>query len=440
MATRAATAAATAAGMTPGDTQGPVWFNALAARRHVLDRFQAWAATHRDPARALLWLHAPSVGEGLQVRPIIEQLRRAHPRLQVAYTHFSPSAAPLARSFVTSGLVDVADYLPFDTPDAADALLAVLKPRALVFGKLDVWPILVERAKAHGVRVGLVSATLAARAGRRSPLARGLLHAAYAALDAVGAIAALDAERLRALGVRAEALTITGDAGYDQVWARAATAAAAAQAALPAARDRSWTSVPTLVAGSTWPADERVLLPAWHAVRARGSRSRLLIAPHQPTESHLRPIERWAGRRGVSARRLGALSLSFGASTLPELILVDRVGVLADLYTVGDLAYVGGGFHRAGVHSVLEPAACGVPVLVGPRAVNNRDAALLVAAGGAHLVRTQVALAARLTEWIGDPALRRAAGAHARAVVHDGLGAADRSAALVERLLDPSAE
>ncbi len=383
-------------------------------------------------------MHAPSVGEGLQVQPVIERIRGAHARVQIAYTHFSPSAAPLARSFVAAGLVDVADILPFDTAAAAAGLLDALDPRALIFGKLDVWPTLVEQAAERGVRLGMVSATLSRTSGRRSRLARALLHDAYARLDAVGAIASDDAERLGALGVRAEALSVTGDARYDQAWARAGTALAAAHDALSAARDPAWQAVPTVVAGSTWPSDEGVLLAAWDAMRTRGLRARLIIAPHEPTEPHLAAIEDRAARHDLPAARLDAIRR--GALAPPEVILVDRVGILADLYALGDLAYVGGGFHAAGVHSVLEPAACGVPVIVGPRAEGIRDADLLVAAGAAQLVTTPMALAARLRDWIERPAARRAAGERAREVVRAGLGAAERSAALVERLLALSAE
>ncbi len=338
---------------------------------------------------------------------------------------------------MAAGLVDVADVLPFDTADAADVLLRTFDPRALVFGKLDVWPTLVERAAARGVRLGMVSATLSAASGRRSPLARALLRDAYARLDAVGAIAPGDAERLGELGVRAAALSVTGDARYDQAWARAGTALEAARAAVSAARDPAWRLVPTLVAGSTWPSDEVVLLAAWDTIRARGMRARMILAPHEPTEPHLAATERWAARRGVSIARLDAVGRK-GAPP-PEVILVDRVGVLADLYAIGDLAYVGGGFHAAGVHSVLEPAACGVPVLVGPHAAGTRDADLLVAAGAAHVVTTPLALATRLRDWIERPAARGAAGEKARAIVRTGLGAAERSAALVERLLALSA-
>ncbi|MFP5353857.1 MAG: glycosyltransferase N-terminal domain-containing protein, partial [Gemmatimonadota bacterium] len=111
---------------------------ALVARREVRGRFAAWGRTGRDRTRPLLWMHAPSVGEGLQARPVLELVRSRLPHVQLAYTFFSPSAEPFARGLA----VDFADYLPFDTVGGAHAALDALQPTALVYAKLDVWPIL----------------------------------------------------------------------------------------------------------------------------------------------------------------------------------------------------------------------------------------------------------------------------------------------------------
>jgi 3-deoxy-D-manno-octulosonic-acid transferase len=270
------------------------------------------------------------------------------------------------------------------------------------------------------VRLGLISATLSAGSSRARGVARVLLHDAYARLDAVGAIDPTDAERLVALGVRPEAITVTGDTRYDQVWARAHP--------IPPERPPMWQDTRfTIVAGSTWPADERVVLPAW---RQGLPDARLVIAPHEPTRAHLGAIERWARAAGVHHARLGHPDAATAG-----VVLVDRVGVLGDLYGAADMAFVGGAFHAAGLHSTLEPAAFGVPVLFGPRYQGSRDAVQLIAAGGAYAVTSATDLARRLRAWAVDDRGRRDAGARARDVVRQGLGAATRSAAIVARLI-----
>ena len=395
---------------------------ALRARRGIRSRYAAWALANRDAPRALLWMHAPSVGEGLQARPVLQLARRERPELQLAYTFFSPSAAAFARGLD----VDFADYLPFDTVGDSVAALDALAPRALVFSKLDVWPSLARVAANRGVRLGLVSATLAEGSSRRRGMAARLLSDAYARLDSVGAIDQRDAERLVELGVRRDRIAVTGDTRYDQVWARVRGVDRTSGFVATLASGR-----PTLVAGSTWPADERPLLAAWTRVRAAVPDARLIVAPHEPTESHLTPIERWAAEARVRSARLGS-----DDAPNADVVIVDRVGVLGDLYALASAAYVGGGFHAAGLHSVLEPAAFGVPVLFGPRFANSRDAELLVSAGGGASEPTETGLELRLRSWLTDESLRGQAGTAAREIVKQGLGAAERSWKLVSALVD----
>jgi len=315
--------------------------------------------------------------------------------------------------------------LPFDTRSDVRAALEALAPTALVFSKLDVWPTLAREASRRGVRLGLMSATLAQGSSRLGGIAGTVLRDAYARLDRVGAISADDAERLAALGVSAERISVTGDTRYDQVWARAAAAKLDAPLLAPLRSER-----PTLVAGSTWPADERHLLQAWRHLRERHREVRLIIAPHEPTVAHLAPIERWCERESFACARLGA-----AAASTADVVVVDRVGVLGDLYALADVAYVGGGFHAAGLHSVLEPAAFGAPVVFGPRHAASRDAGLLLDARAAVTASDAVSLEAALEAWLDDASARRSAGDAARALVKAGLGAAERSFELVAALM-----
>ncbi len=396
-------------------------WRAIRARHGALGRLEAWARSHRDDARPLLWMHAPSVGEGLQARPVLERIRAAHPDWQLVYTFFSPSAERFARALA----VDVVEYLPFDTASNAARLLDALRPSALVFAKLDLWPRLVEAAAARVISTGMISATLSATSGRSGAVAQALLRDADAALDAVAAIDHADGERLATLGVRAERITVAGDTRYDQVMARAQSVDRAGALLAPLASDR-----PTLVAGSTWPADEEVLLEAWRAVRAELPTARLIIAPHEPTDSHLVPVEEWAQRASLTLARLGAADASH------DVVLVDRVGVLGELYALATAAYVGGGFHSAGLHSVLEPAAFGAPVLFGPRHQGSRDAGLLLEARGGAAAGDEAELAAAIAIALGERDTRARAGASALRVVRDGLGAAEHSARIVEGLVE----
>ena len=407
--------------------------NAKLGRAHrgrsgVLERMAAWGRSGRDPARPLAWFHAPSVGEGLQAEAVMQALRAARPAWQVAYTHFSSSAEGLARRVPA----DIADYLPYDTPEAAEAMLDALRPSVLVFTKLDLWPELATRAARRGVKVVLVAATVRPGSGRLGWPARSLLEPGYQALSAVAAVDPADAVRVSALGAAPGVVSIEGDPRYDSVAAKVA----AVRPDDPLLRFGA--GAPTLVAGSTWPDDERLLLRAFGQVLAEHPGTRLILVPHEPSPQALARVDELA----ALLRLPPPVRLSEATAPVP-LLLVDKVGVLAALYGAGNMAYVGGGYRKAGLHSVLEPAAWGVPVLMGPRWTESRDAALLREAGAAVGLPGLLGpgdpadtLAHTWAGWVADAGACRLAGRKGRAVVEGGLGASARSAEVVIRVVE----
>lgn len=391
---------------------------ALRDRHGLTDRFAEWARRSRDRSRPLVWVHAASVGEGLQAKPVLSLLRAKRPDVQIAYTFFSPSGRQLAGTIDA----DFADYLPFDNAADMDAVLDALRPTALVFSKLDVWPVLVERAKLKGIALALISGTLAGNSRRLTGVGGAIARDAYLALDAIGAASPADADRFAAAGIPRVRIEVTGDTSYDQVIARAETA----RNSRIVERFRSTRF--TLVAGSTWPSDHRVLFPAWERVRKYDSKARLIIAPHDLSDRHLGAIEAWARPSFTLAR------LSEPGAARAEVVVIDRYGVLGDMYAVADVAYVGGGLHRPGLHSVIEPAAFGVPVIYGAPHARRRDADLLVAAGGALAIDSADSLEHAISGWLSEPK-RKTAGAKALAVVGQEAGASERTYALLMALM-----
>ncbi len=416
---------------------------ALRGRLGAAAALAGWAHRARDPARPLVWFHAASVGEGRQAEAVLLRLRASRPAWQVVYTFSSPSAERWAASLP----VDVAGFVPFDTVADVGRVLEAVRPTALVFSATDLWPELVRQAAERGVALGVVSATLAPTSSRRGAAARSLLRPTYAALGRVGAIDAADADGLERLGVPRARITVTGDTRHDAAQARLAGLAPEAphlRALAGDGHDRR----PVVVAGSTWPADDRVLMPALRRAFEAGARFRLVIAPHEPTADHLAALEAkldYCMPSGMRRVRLSSLLGTGNLEPLPtgnlasgnwDVVVVDRVGVLAELYTMASIAFVGGGFHAKGLHSVIEPAAAGVPVLFGPRWQGSRDARLLLEAGGARTARERGEVAAELCGWLLNEPARAVAAAAARAVVERGRGAADRSLQLVIDLVE----
>lgn len=419
------TATHIAAGMIPttGRLLGGKVHRSIRGRQGVLERMEQWGRRHRDPTRPLLWMHAPSVGEGLQAEAVLRILRARHQDWYIVYTYFSPSAEGFAARLTT----DFTDYLPWDTGSSAARSLAALQPTALIYCKLDLWPTLACTAAARRIPVGLIAATVSPTSSRLRWPVRAILRPGYAALTAAGAIAPADAERLTGLGTPVERIGVLGDPRFDSVLETIDTVTPDD----PALRFRQ--GPPALVAGSTWPADERHLLQAFAEVRRVHPEARLILAPHEPHATHLVGVRALAHRWRVPE----PIPLD-AAGPDAAFVLVDRVGMLAKLYGSGALAYVGGGFGSAGLHSVLEPAGWGLPVAFGPRWQSSRDAGLLLEAGAAEaldLPDPARQLGAWWSRMLSERDQREPAGRAAAAVLDAGRGAAERQAALVEELV-----
>ncbi len=394
----------------------------LEGRRATARAVAAWASNDQPPPGPTFHLHVASAGELRRAEPVLRRLRRLHPDWRWVLTWFSPSAAPFAADVPA----ELRGYLPWDTVREVGGFLDAVRPRASLVSQLDLWPTFAAEASRRRIPVVLIAAQLHAASGRLHPLARRTMHHAYQTVTAAAAVGTEDVDRLIRLGVPSERISVAGDPRADQVLDLVARER-------PRARWPALTGTAVLVAGSTWPQDEAVLLQAFRLVRSRHPAARLLLAPHQPADEHLAALAAQTARLDLPRPvRLADAGIN------DPLVVLDQVGPLAALYGVGRIAYVGGGFGSAGLHSVLEPAAWGLPVLVGPRFTESREAPRL--AGAAGLVPLPRAGAARALadqwiQWLDNETARATAGAAARAVVEAQAGAADRTAALVELAL-----
>jgi 3-deoxy-D-manno-octulosonic-acid transferase len=395
----------------------------LAGRRGLLPRL-------RDAAplvRGGVWLHATSVGEYEQARPILRRLRELGVGPLVV-THFSPSGREYAASHPEA---DLHDYLPLDRPADMRELVAAWRPRALVFVKYDCWPNLVVAAGDAGVPVLLLSGALPPGSLRRHPLLRPFYRDLFDRFARLGVGSAADRDRFVAeLGVSAP-VVVSGDTRAEQVLLRHDAAAADP---LPA-RLASWGDE-RLVLGSTWPPDEALWWPVLPELLRERPGLRIVLVPHEPTPARVAGLLAAAARRGVPAAALSGWDVAPQTPAGIRLLVIDRVGVLAGIYRAATAAYVGGSF-TTGVHSTLEPAAAAVPVGFGPRIANAEEAVALTQLGAGTIMRDPAGAAAWLRRQLEEPGARRRAGEAARGVVEAQRGAAARS---VDLLLAAMAE
>jgi 3-deoxy-D-manno-octulosonic-acid transferase len=359
-------------------------------------------------------VHAASVGEFEQAKPIIETLRRESRRYRITASFFSPSG------FEQQGTYDQLDdawYLPDDRPAHVRRFLDRIAPDLVVVIRYDLWPEFLRQAGERGIPSALVCGTMRADSSRLRPIARGFfgwLHGQLALIDCVGEE---DAAAFRRLTTEVP-IEVTGDTRYDRVVERAD---AGTRAVLPVDRRQLGDGL-VLVAGSTWPADEALL-----AGLVGDERVRVVVVPHEPTPTHVASLRARLGRSVVLSSLAPGEPIEPGAA-----LIVDRTGILLGLYALADIAYVGGAF-GAGVHSVLEPAAYGIPVLAGPRIERSRDASALHAAGLLGVVDDAPALAAAVAALRDDGALRAEKGAASGQFVRERAGATGRILASLRR-------
>ncbi len=390
----------------------------LAGRAGIMDRLLAAAPW----VRGGVWVHATSVGEYEQARPVIAALRERPEaaRPPIVVTHFSPSGYEFARKRPAG---DVHDYLPFDDPAAMRRLVAVWQPRLLLFVKFDCWPNLVVAADAAHVPVVLLAGSLQPRSARLRPGGKQLFRDVFDRFAHIGVSTEEDRRRfVEDLGVRAP-VTVTGDTRIDQVVRRYEAAHDGPVAARLRARGGR-----RLVLGSTWPPDEKLWLPVLPDLLARFPDLHVVLVPHEPLPARLVALEAGLAARGIATARLSAVMAD--AKATPRCVLVDSIGVLAEIYRAGALAYVGGSF-TTGVHNTMEPAVAGLPVLFGPVIENAEEAGELVRREAGWVVARPEDARDRAAALLGDADALAAAGAAARSVVLAQRGATARSLAVL---------
>lgn len=412
---------------------GPKAARVAAGRRRAAPALEEEAEDLAGSGRPVVWLHGASAGELLGAAPVAERLRSLRPhRLLVTYTSPSAESALGALSPRASG------YLPLDTLGACRRVLRAASPSLLLFAKGDLWPNLTRAAAAWRVPVAIVNATVRPDSSRLRWPARALLSPAYGRVAAAGAATEGDAARLVRLGAPEDAVRVTGDAALDLALRRArrgrdGPAARRLRAAFPDGR-------PLLVAGSTWLPDERALLRAAGRLEAegRGGAPALALVPHEPGPEAVERVRSLCRRELGRAPRLwsemgdGGGSGAAAAAETP--VVVDAVGVLAELYTAADLAWVGGGLGGDGLHSVSEPAAAGVPVLFGPRH-RRWEAEGLLREGGAGTAGPGET-AELISALLADPSRREEMGRAARRFVEARSGGSEGGAELAAGLLE----
>ena len=346
-----------------------------------------------DPNARYVWFHAASLGEFEQGRPVIEQLKREQPGIKILLTFFSPSGYEVRKNY--SG-ADLVSYLPLDTPANAARFVKLVKPSKVIFIKYEFWPNYLLTLKEANVPVFSISAIFRPEQVFFKGYGKWYLHL----LGTFKHIFVQDQVSLDLLERhQISNASICGDTRFDRVYDLFMQAKQ-----LPLIEAFVKTAEKVIVAGSTWPKDEELLV---RYLRLHPD-VKLILVTHEIHYAHISEISKLLDGKFV---RYSEATPENVQST--HCLVVDVIGILSSIYRYGQVAYIGGGF-GVGIHNTLEAAVYGVPVVFGPNYHKFREARELIAVGGAFSISNYVILEAQFDALLKDPKAGKAAGEYVK--------------------------
>jgi 3-deoxy-D-manno-octulosonic-acid transferase len=397
------------------------------------ERFGLLPESFQQAERGAIWVHAVSVGETLAVVRLARDLRALFPDRKI----FLSSVTPAGRAAGETRLPSVAGrfYLPLDWRTAVGAALRRIQPSLLVILETELWPNLLRTAHEFGARIILINARLSTRSFRRYRLLRPLMRRVLEHVDVICAQTEADAERFRRLGAAPERIVLSGNLKFDSEPPRCA--------AFPRLLEKAAGVMgrgPIMIAASTMPGEELVVLQAWSKVRAQYPKALFILAPRHPARfDEVAQILADSGRSFARRTHLASQEPEISSQVAaPEVLLLDTIGELAGILELAEVVFMGGSLVPTGGHNILEAAYWAKPVVFGPHMENFQDIAqLFLEANACVQVQDAAGLAESLLKLFADRAAAQRMGERSRQVLEKQTGATARVLAQIQRLLSP---
>ena len=376
-----------------------------------------------------IWIHAVSVGEVLTARALIGDLKRRYPHLRIFLSTTTMGGQQVARRNVQD--VDAVFYFPFDLAFIVKRTLRLVKPRLFIMMETEIWPNLLCQCKRRGVATIMVNGRISSRSYPRYKLVRPFFKKVLADVDKFCMQSEESARRLVDIGAEPARVSVTGSLKFDSLdMPGTATPGRGRDRVLRYFRITSNRAV--IVAGSTMRGEEEALLQVYRRLKGSTGNPLLVLAPRNP--------ERF-GEVAQLARNLAFVTvkrtdLAIDAEPRGEVVVLDTIGELAQLYQIATAVFVGGSLVDTGGHNILEPAVFGKPIVFGSHMQNFKEIAEAFLSHDAAIQVSSVhALEDALLALLTDPVRRARLGAAARALVESNRGAKDKSLAVIGQLL-----
>ncbi len=351
----------------------------LAAKR--VDKAKLWHKGRVDlfkrmeevisPSDRIVWIHVASLGEFEQGRPLIEKIKSQHPDYKILLTFFSPSGYEMQKKYKEA---DYIFYLPIDTTSNARRFLDITHPEIAIFVKYEYWLNLLFELRRRNIRSYIISAIFR----RNSIFFKSWGSMWRRALESFETLFVQDKnskEMLCELGF--DNVIVAGDTRFDRVISIAQNSKE-----IPMI-DSFKGDKQLLIGGSTWPADEKILIE----ISKRHPDMKFIFAPHEVEKSRIDDLMQSLDSRAVRYTEITQLNATQQSQSLHEaqILVVDTIGILSSLYRYSDFSYIGGGF-GVGIHNTLEAATFGIPIAFGPNYKNFKEACDLISLGASQSI------------------------------------------------------
>jgi 3-deoxy-D-manno-octulosonic-acid transferase len=378
-----------------------------------------------------VWIHAVSVGETLTARALAADLKTLYPRLRLFLSTTTIAGQQVARQ---NQHVDGVFYFPFDWTFIVRRTLDLVKPRVFIMMETEIWPNLLRICRKRGVKTIVINGRISSRSYPRYRLVRPFFRQVLADVDRFCMQSDESARRLIDLGADPSRVTVTGSLKFDSLQLPTASSHGKPRERVL----RFFRIAPhrqVVVAGSTMRGEEAPVLRAFTRVKAASPAAIMILAPRHP--ERFGEVERLAREAGfVTVRRS---DLPIDAEPRADVVVLDSLGELAQIYQLATAVFVGGSLADHGGHNILEPAIFGKPIIIGPYMQNFKEIAeAFVANDAAVQVQSDRDLENALLELLTDPVRRARLGAAARALVEANRGAKEKTLAVIADLAPPA--
>ncbi|PYR77179.1 MAG: 3-deoxy-D-manno-octulosonic acid transferase [Acidobacteria bacterium] len=377
-----------------------------------------------------IWIHAVSVGEVLTARALLPELKERYPRLRLFLSTTTMTGQQIARNSLQ--YIDEVFYFPFDLGFTVNRTLRLVQPRLFIMMETEIWPNLLRACRRAGAKTLLVNGRISSRSYPRYRLGRPFFRRVLTNVDRFCMQGEESARRIIDIGAPAERVVVTGSLKFDSLEIPGATPDRGRNRVLRYFRVTP--ERPVIIAASTLKGEEQPVLEAFQRIRARLPDALLVIAPRKP--ERFDEVEQLARRGGWRVARRTELPVD--AEPRQDVVVLDTIGELAQLYQIATAVFVGGSLVDQGGHNILEPAVFGKPIVFGPYMQNFAEiAGAFLDHEAAIQVRNARELETALLELLGDPVRRARLGAAARALVEANRGARGKTMSAIAQLLPP---